>query len=136
MYKRFSRFIALLLAVAFMLSLTAAALADYKTIPYGEQSTAVRKMQDALKTKGYYKGAVDGKFGQGTEQSVRDFQANNGLTVDGKAGKRTQEVLYSGNARRKTASTPTARPTAGASGSTGSSGGSSGSSPALSAAFT
>ena len=96
MYKRFSRFIALLLAVAFMLSLTAAALADYKTIPYGEQSTAVRKMQDALKTKGYYKGAVDGKFGPATKAAVLQFQKNTGITADGKPGNKTLTALYEG----------------------------------------
>jgi len=98
-----------------------------ETLKLGSEGADVKRLQQQLKNLGYYTGSVDGDFGAGTESAVRDFQAGNGLSVDGKAGKRTQEVLYSGNARRKTASTPTARPTTGTSSSTGtSSGGTSG----------
>ena len=91
-----SRIIAVLLSLILMLSLAAPALAAYKTIPYGEQSTAVRKMQDALKTLGYYKGAVDGKFGPATKAAVIQFQTNAGITADGKPGNRTLTALYEG----------------------------------------
>lgn len=91
-----SRLIAFVLALVLCLSTVAAALAAYETIPYGEQSTAVRKMQDALKTKGYYCGAVDGKFGPATKTAVIKFQKDVGITADGKPGNLTLTALYKG----------------------------------------
>lgn len=38
---------------------------------------------------------VDGKFGDSTERSVRAFQTFEGLTADGKVGKKTWDALYS-----------------------------------------
>lgn len=87
-----------------------------ETLKLGSTGPDVKRLQQQLKNLGYYTGSVDGDFGAGTEVAVRDFQAGNGLNVDGKAGKRTQEVLYGGNAKRKTASTPTARPSSGSTG--------------------
>lgn len=37
---------------------------------------------------------VDGKFGDGTERSIRAFQIFSGLTSDGKVGKKTWDALY------------------------------------------
>ena len=37
---------------------------------------------------------ADGLFGSGTENSVRTFQGNNGLTVDGYAGDQTKQKLW------------------------------------------
>lgn len=82
------------------------------TLKLGSEGADVKRMQQRLKNLGYYTGSVDGDFGAGTEVAVRDFQANNGLSVDGKAGKRTLEVLYSENAKKKTATSVTAKPTA------------------------
>lgn len=42
----------------------------------------------------YYTGAIDGKFGPGTDRAVRDFQGDHGLAVDGVAGPNTRRVLY------------------------------------------
>lgn len=89
---------------------TTTSTSGVETLKLGSEGADVKRMQQRLKNLGYYSGSVDGKFGQGTEQSVRDFQANNGLTVDGKAGKRTLEVLYGSNAKKKTASSVTAPP--------------------------
>ena len=54
-------------------------------------------MQRQLKALGYYPGHTDGDFGEGTLQAVRDFQAANGLSVDGSAGQETLRVLYGSN---------------------------------------
>lgn len=82
---------------ALVLSLSAVMTAfAYQTIPYGERSNRVRQMQKKLKAKGYYKGAIDGKFGAGTKAAVRKFQAAIGITVDGHPGDRTLTALYEG----------------------------------------
>jgi len=91
-----SRMIAFVMALVLALSVAVTALAAYDTIPYGEQSTQVRKMQDKLKTKGYYKGAVDGKFGPATKAAVIKFQKAVGITADGKPGDQTLTALYKG----------------------------------------
>ena len=53
-------------------------------------------MQSKLKSKGYDKGKVDGKFGPETRRAVRKFQEAIGITVDGKPGNRTLTALYEG----------------------------------------
>lgn len=60
---------------------------------YGSPSSQVTPVQQKLKRWGYYDGTVDGKFGSQTEKAVKYFQSKNGLTVDGKAGKRTLEKM-------------------------------------------
>ena len=95
MRMSFVRFVAFLMALILCLSVVATALA-YNTIPYGEESQDVRDMQSKLKSKGYYKGKVDGKFGPETRRAVRKFQEAIGITVDGKPGNRTLTALYEG----------------------------------------
>ena len=60
---------------------------------YGSPVKHVKPVQEKLKRWGYYSGNVDGKFGSKTESAVKLFQKKNGLTVDGKAGKRTLEKM-------------------------------------------
>lgn len=95
MRKQISRLVAFVTVLVMSLSMVAAAFA-YETIPYGEQSTDVRKMQDKLKTKGFYRGAVDGKFGPATKAAVIKFQKSVGITADGKPGDKTLTALYHG----------------------------------------
>lgn len=90
-----SRLVAFVTALVLCLGMVASALA-YETIPYGEQSTDVRKMQDKLKAKGYYRGAVDGKFGPATKAAVIKFQKSVGITADGRPGDKTLTALYHG----------------------------------------
>ena len=58
----------------------------------------VKQLQQALIDLGYLNDAADGTFGTTTEEAVIRFQAVNGLSADGLAGVKTQELLYSGNA--------------------------------------
>ena len=58
----------------------------------------VKQLQQALIDLGYLNDAADGTFGTNTEEDVIRFQAVNGLSADGLAGVKTQELLYSGNA--------------------------------------
>lgn len=52
-----------------------------------------KQIQTALKSAGYYQGAIDGKIGKMTRQAIRAFQRDNNLLVDGKVGKRTWALL-------------------------------------------
>ncbi|MGN0753984.1 MAG: peptidoglycan-binding protein [Aristaeellaceae bacterium] len=82
------------------------------TLKIGSTGSEVRKMQQRLKELGYLKGSADGDFGEATETAVKNFQANNGLTVDGKAGTATLNKLYSDSARKAPTTTATNTPKA------------------------
>lgn len=60
---------------------------------YGSTGQEVTNIQSKLYTWGYYKGPVDGDYGYLTYQAIRDFQAKNGLYVDGVAGPETLAAL-------------------------------------------
>ena len=59
----------------------------------GSTGTEVRLVQEMLYTLGYLLGEPDGVYGPNTELSVRNFQIQNGLVVDGKVGPQTFERL-------------------------------------------
>lgn len=65
------------------------------TLQSGDSGSKVTQLQNALKLLGFYTGGVDGKFGSGTRAAVIQFQRTNGLTADGLAGTKTQQLLYS-----------------------------------------
>lgn len=54
----------------------------------------VKTLQQLLFAKGYACGADDGDFGPKTEASVKDFQKNNKLDVDGIVGEQTFTKLW------------------------------------------
>ena len=61
----------------------------------GMSGSDVRALQSDLITLGYSCGAygADGEFGRATESALKAFQKDNGLTVDGIAGKNTYAML-------------------------------------------
>ena len=59
----------------------------------GSRGDEVRRIQQKLKSMGYYTGSVDGIYGSQTQNAVRKFQRDNGLTVDGIAGPKTLSYL-------------------------------------------
>ena len=73
---------------------TGIASTGYETLQFGSEGEAVRKLQNRLASLGYKPGYTDGRFGAATEAAVMAYQANNSLTVDGKAGPATQRSLY------------------------------------------
>ena len=75
----------------FVISLVQSAAAV--TYQRGSTGSAVSTIQTKLKNWGYYDGAVDGVYGSATEEAVRYFQRENGLTEDGKVGPATQKAL-------------------------------------------
>ena len=93
MNMKFLRFLIVFLLTALMLAFTATALSKV-----GSSGNEVTAIQRSLKERGYYTGAVDGIYGTATKKAVSDFQKDNGLAVDGVAGKNTLSALgISGN---------------------------------------
>ena len=84
----------LILAMVLVSFCVSAFAASYKTLRYRDSGSDVLKMQKALVTLGYNTGGTDGKFGPTTEKAVRQFQQDNGITVDGVAGNVTLTLLY------------------------------------------
>lgn len=76
----------------------------------GDRGDAIIDLQQRLKDQGYYKGMLDGVYGRGTEQAVRDFQKASGLRVDGKAGANTMAKLMAQPAAGDTAAQTTTAP--------------------------
>ena len=64
---------------------------------YGSSGSDVRELQNALIAAGYDVGntGADGIFGAKTQAAVKQYQQDNGLSVDGIAGVQTQGSLYS-----------------------------------------
>ena len=69
---------------------TAAAVINLRR---GSQGDLVQILQGLLIGNGYDTGGFDGDFGTQTDKAVRNFQSDNGLCVDGVAGKATFEEL-------------------------------------------
>lgn len=69
----------------------------YVTSKYGSTGDEVRKIQQKLSDLGYSVGNVDGIYGQRTQNAVKAFQRNVGLTADGIAGPATLLYLGLGN---------------------------------------
>lgn len=81
------------------------------TLRNGSEGEYVRLLQERLTVLGYYTGGVDGNYGSGTLRAVVTFQQFHGLNADGVAGKQTQELLYSNNAKTYAEAKPTPAPT-------------------------
>lgn len=60
----------------------------------GASGDDVVQIQKVLQKAGFYAGDVDGLFGDGTETSVKNFQSQAGLTVDGIVGPDTWARLF------------------------------------------
>lgn len=50
---------------------------------------SIKTLQQALATSGFYEGAIDGKLGPATKRSIRNFQKEHDLEVDGIVGQQT-----------------------------------------------
>lgn len=59
----------------------------------GSRGTDVMEIQSLLKKIGYNPGVIDGIFGVATENAVKAFQRNNGLTSDGIVGPNTYRIM-------------------------------------------
>jgi len=59
----------------------------------GSTGSEVKAIQERLKERGLYHGSIDGIYGSQTEQAVKRFQKQQGLTADGIAGPLTLKKL-------------------------------------------
>ena len=80
---------------------------SYPTLKVGSKGSAVVKLQTALRSKGFFTGKSDGKFGLATRNAVIRFQRTNRLRVDGIAGSQTLVKLYAPKANTAKANTTT-----------------------------
>jgi membrane-bound lytic murein transglycosylase B len=51
----------------------------YRRSSSSSSDSTVSRVQRALKSRGYYSGAVDGDAGSGTRAAIRGFREDNGL---------------------------------------------------------
>lgn len=72
---------------------------SFESDSFGMTATATvetmtkQQVQEALKSAGYYNGAIDGKIGPQTREAITQFQKDMGLQADGVAGRKTKEKL-------------------------------------------
>lgn len=104
-YKAFKNFTAVITALAIIICSAAAggagyliytqtAQTSYAVSKLGSTGDEVKSIQRKLSSLGYYKGSVDGIYGQQTKSAVTSFQRNCGITADGICGQQT--LLYLG----------------------------------------
>ena len=66
----------------------------FRTLHKGAKGEDVYWLQLKLKELGYYSGTVTGGYYGGTQKAVKTYQKDYGLTADGVAGVKTQNMLY------------------------------------------
>ncbi len=104
-YKAMKNFTAIVIAFSILLSGTILGGAgyylftkenesSYAVSKLGSSGDEVKSIQRKLSSLGYYKGSVDGIYGQQTKSAVTSFQRNCGITADGICGRQT--LLYLG----------------------------------------
>ncbi|MDD4834975.1 MAG: peptidoglycan-binding domain-containing protein, partial [Lutispora sp.] len=62
-------------------------------LKWGSRGDYVFVVQDKLKRWGYYKGNIDGVYGNETRVAVQEFQRTHGLRADGIVGDETAKAL-------------------------------------------
>ena len=80
----------------------------YSQISYGSSGDEVKTLQELLNSSGYNL-AVDGQFGQKTQQAVKDYQTKNNLTVDGIVGDKTWGALTNSTSSTKSTTGSTSK---------------------------
>ena len=96
MNKKINKILTIFILTIVLLSLSATIFKLHEVSAlskYGSTGNEVKQIQTKLKNWGYYKGKIDGIYGSQTLKAVKDFQAKNGLTVDGIVGDKTLAAL-------------------------------------------
>lgn len=86
--KRFSKLFLFLCILAVCLSPVVKAISMF-----GSRGDEVTAIQRSLTERGYYFASIDGIYGKATENAVIQFQKDNGLRIDGIAGRETLAAL-------------------------------------------
>ena len=76
-----------------------ASASNYIELKLGDRDVAgdvayIVYLQNRLIELGYLTGSADGAYGKGTEEAVRKFQKDNGISQNGEANVRTLEAIY------------------------------------------
>lgn len=79
--------------VAFTGGVSAAPVASPAPEPQAATQDPNKALQQALKDKGFYKGAVDGDIGPQTQEAIKAFKVKNGLSADYVVGPKVKELL-------------------------------------------
>ncbi|MEG0768065.1 MAG: peptidoglycan-binding protein, partial [Clostridia bacterium] len=79
---------------------------QWRELSKGMSGSDVRQLQTRLQALYYYMGKITDYFGDDTENAVRAFQLNNGLTANGVVGQDTHAHLYSNNPNPNPTNTP------------------------------
>ncbi|ADU31911.1 L,D-transpeptidase family protein [Evansella cellulosilytica] len=74
-------------------TVTSSESSSSEVLRLGSRGQAVRDLQEKLTNQGYHLGSIDGIFGPATENAVRKFQRDRGLTIDGIVGQNTLQAL-------------------------------------------
>ena len=77
---------------------TATPAAQYIQLSKGDSGSRVTRLQNRLKTLGYYTGTVDGEYGSGTVTAVKRLQRQLNLSTTGTASAALQKKLFSSSA--------------------------------------
>jgi hypothetical protein len=70
-----------------------ASTSSTRAYPSAYDNNTIRRAQQALNSRGYNAGLVDGQWGQSTADAVRKYQADAGLPVTGQLGPNTLNAL-------------------------------------------
>ncbi|MEW5952465.1 MAG: spore cortex-lytic enzyme [Bacillota bacterium] len=85
--------VGVLLLLVTALVLYSEAEAQNRTLYWGSRGADVTRVQQRLSQWGYYRGSIDGIYGQLTFNAVQAFQRKNGLPVTGTVAERTWAAL-------------------------------------------
>lgn len=102
-------FISIMVSLLFVFGLTIAVgnIFTPNAIVAQAYSYDTKTIQQKLKSWGYYKGSVDGVYGEKTREAVKAFQRKNGLTADGVVGPATAKAMGISSTSTTTTSTST-----------------------------
>lgn len=87
--KKFISILISLLVLTSMISCNA----SFEIIKKGAKGDIVVEIQTLLTENGYPVGTIDGDFGKKTENAIKEYQADNGLEVNGNVDEATYEKL-------------------------------------------
>ena len=101
LHSKYGRFIGIVLSLSIIISITfiytnqANQIQSQEVLSkIGSRGDEVRRIQNKLKSLGFFNGAVDGIYGVQTQSAVKRYQRSVGITADGVAGPKT--LLYLG----------------------------------------